>query len=56
MVKHHHTLTQIRMGLMKSGFILEAVEEAETGREMMDIPGMEHELRRPMMLLVRARG
>jgi hypothetical protein len=44
------------MGLMKSGFILEAVEEAEPAREMMDIPGMEHELRRPMMLLVRARG
>ena len=55
-VKHHHTLTQIPMGLMKSGFILEAVEEAEPAREMMDIPGMEHELRRPMMLLVRARG
>ena len=36
--------------------ILEAVEEAEPAREMMDIPGMEHELRRPMMLLVRARG
>ncbi len=55
-VKHHHTLTQIPMGLMKSGFILEAVEEAEPVWEMMDSLGMEHVLRRPMMLLVRARG
>ena len=55
-VKYHHTLTQILMGLMRSGFILEVVEEAEPPRQMMDIPGMEHELRRPMMLLVRVRA
>ena len=55
-MKYHHTLTQILMGLMRSGFILEVVEEAEPPRQMMDIPGMEHELRRPMMLLVRARA
>lgn len=53
-VKQHHTLTQILMGLLKSGFILEAVEEAEPPREMMEIPGMKDELRRPMMLLVKA--
>ena len=52
----HHTLTQILMGLLHSGFVLEAVEEAEPSVEMLDIPGMRDELRRPMMLLVRARA
>ena len=42
------------MGLLNNGFALEAVEEAEPSAEMMDIPGMEDELRRPMMLLVKA--
>lgn len=54
-IKQHHTLTQILMGLLNSGFALEAVEEAEPPAEMMQIPGMKDELRRPMMLLVRAR-
>lgn len=55
MVKQHHTLTQILMGLLDSGFDLEAVEEAQPPEEMLRIPGMENELRRPMMLLVRAK-
>lgn len=54
-VKQHHTLTQILMGLLNNGFELEVIEEAEPPVEMMDIPGMKDELRRPMMLLVRAR-
>lgn len=53
-VKYHHTLTQILMGLLNSGFSLEAVEEARPPEEMMDLPGMKDELRRPMMLLVKA--
>lgn len=53
-VKQHHTLTQILMGLLNNGFALEAVEEAVPPQEMMDIPGMKDELRRPMMLLVKA--
>lgn len=52
--KQHHTLTQILMGLLNNGFELEAVEEAVPPPEMMDIPGIEDELRRPMMLLVKA--
>lgn len=52
--KQHHTLTQILMGLLKNGFELQAVEEAVPSKEMMDIPGMKDELRRPMMLLVKA--
>lgn len=53
-VKQHHTITQILMGLLKNGFEIEVVEEAEPPKEMMNIPGMENELRRPMMLLVKA--
>ena len=53
-VKQHHTLTQILMGLLHNGFELKTVEEAEPPQEMMDIPGMKDELRRPMMLLVKA--
>ncbi len=52
--KYHHTLTQILMGLLNRGFVLEAVEEAQPPEEMMGIPGMEQEMRRPMMLLVKA--
>ena len=46
--KQHHTLTQIPMGLLKQEFELKAVEEAQPSEEMMD------ELRRPIMLLVKA--
>jgi ubiquinone/menaquinone biosynthesis C-methylase UbiE len=52
--KQHHTLTQILMGLINAGFRLEAVEEAVPDASMMEIPGMTDEMRRPMMLLVRA--
>ena len=54
MAKQHHTLTQILNGLLERGFALTAVEEAVPPREMLGIPGMKDELRRPMMLLVRA--
>lgn len=53
-IKQHHTLTQILMGLLKNGFELEAVKEAQPPEKMMHIPGMKDELRRPMMLMVRA--
>ena len=52
--KQHHTLTQILMGLRTSGFAIDAVEEAQPSQEMLDLPGMRDELRRPMMLLVKA--
>lgn len=54
-VKQHHTLTQILMGLLNNGFEMKAVEEAEPPQEMMNIPGFKDELRRPMMLLVKAK-
>lgn len=53
--KQHHTLTQILMGVIRAGFALEHVEEAQPSKEMMEIDGMKDEMRRPMMLLVRAR-
>lgn len=53
-MKQHHTLTQILMGLLNQGFALAAVEEAQPPKAMLDIPGMADELRRPMMLLVKA--
>lgn len=42
------------MGLIEAGFTLEQVEEARPPKEMMGLPGMTDELRRPMMLLVKA--
>ncbi|WP_322169912.1 class I SAM-dependent methyltransferase [Acutalibacter caecimuris] len=53
-VKQHHTLGQIFGGLLRAGFVLQAVEEAQPPVEMLDQPGMVDELRRPMMLLVKA--
>ena len=53
--KQHHTLTQILNGLLSTGFVLETVEEARPPQDMLDLPGMKDELRRPMMLLIRAK-
>ena len=52
--KQHHTLTQILMGLLQAGFTLEHVEEAQPPEEMLSLPGWADELRRPMILLIRA--
>ena len=51
-VKQHHTLTQILNPLLQIGFVLRAVEEAVPPQSMRDLPQMQEELRRPMMLLV----
>ena len=53
--KQHHTLTQILSGVLRAGFVLEAVEEAMPPEEMRGLPEMADEMRRPMMLLVRAK-
>lgn len=53
--KQHHTLTQIIGDLLKAGFSVETLEEAMPPEEMMDIPGMKDEMRRPMMLLIKAK-
>lgn len=54
-VKQHHTLTQILMGHLYTGFCLEAAEEPILPAEMMNLPEMGEELWRPMMLLIRVR-
>ena len=53
-VKQHHTLMQILMGLLNTGFKLLAAEEAQSPAEMLDISGMGDELRRLMLLLIKA--
>ena len=50
--KYHHTLTQILNGLLKTGFCLETAEEAMPPEEWRGM--MPEEMRRPMMLLVKA--
>ena len=52
--KYHHTLTAIVNGLLDSGFCITRLVEPEPPASMMDLPGMKDELRRPMMLLIRA--
>ncbi len=52
-VKQHHTLTQILMGLIQVGFTIEAVEEAMPPEEWRSV--MPDEMRRPMMLLVKVK-
>ena len=53
--KYHHTLAQILGGLLSAGFALTAVDEARPSPELLAAdPAMAAELRRPMMLLVRA--
>ena len=53
--KQHCTLQQILMGLLNSGLELPASEEAQLPEERMEISGMKDELRRPMMLPVKAK-
>lgn len=50
--KYHHTLQTIITGLLAAGFTLETLEEARPSEEM--LPYMPEEIKRPMMLLVRA--
>ena len=44
------------MGLLNSGFEIQAVEEAQPPEEMKSLPGMAQEMRRPMMLLVKSKA
>ncbi len=54
-VKQHHTFTQIINGLITIGFEIEAVQEVQPDEESLKNPEMNNEMRRPMMLLVRAK-
>lgn len=53
--KYHRTLTHYVQGLLQGGFELLDLAEPMPPREMMDLPGMKDEMRRPMMLILSAR-
>ena len=52
--KYHRTLTTYLDTLLQSGFSIRRVVEPQPPADMMDLPGMKDEMRRPMMLLVAA--
>lgn len=54
-IKYHRTLTTYLNTLLQMNFELQHIIEPQPPEEMMDIPGMKDEMRRPMMLLVSAR-
>lgn len=54
-IKYHRTLTTYLNTLLVNGFTLQHIIEPKPPENMMDIPGMKDELRRPMMLLVSAK-
>lgn len=53
-IKYHRTLTTYLDALLQSGFTLTHVVEPQPPKDMLSLPGMRDELRRPMMLLVAA--
>ena len=55
MTKYHRTLTTYISSLLDNGFAITKLAEPEPPEDMMDIPGMKDEMRRPMMLLVAAK-
>lgn len=54
-IKYHRTLTTYLNTLLQMNFELQHIIEPQPPEEMMDIPGMKDEMRRPMMLLVSAK-
>lgn len=54
-VKYHRTLTTYMDALLNNGFVLRRVVEPQPPEDMMDLPDMRDEMRRPMMLLVSCR-
>ena len=51
-IKYHRTLTTYVNSLLQNGFELRHLIEPAPPENMMDIPGMKDEMRRPMMLIV----
>ena len=54
-IKYHRTVDGYLKPLWRAGFTVEDLSEPRPPEEMMDLPGMKDEMRRPMMLLVSAR-
>lgn len=53
--KYHRTLTTYINTLLECGFTIQKLVEPMPPKEMMDLPGMKDEMRRPMMLLLNAK-
>lgn len=53
-IKYHRTLTTYLNTLLVNGMELRNIIEPQPPADMMDIPGMADEMRRPMMLIVAA--
>ena len=53
--KYHRTLTTYLNTLLSNSFIINQIVEPQPPENMMDIPGMADEMRRPMMLIVSAK-
>lgn len=53
-IKYHRTLTTYLNTLVLNNFRLDRVIEPQPPEDMMDIPGMKDEMRRPMMLIISA--
>ena len=52
--KYHHTITQIVNGLLENGFELQQLKEVGPAPDTLDNPYMLDEMRRPMMLVIKA--
>ena len=51
--KYHRTMTSYFQGLLKHGFrVMELCEPTPSGDMLKSVPGMQDELRRPMMLII----
>ncbi len=53
-IKYHRTLTTYLNTLLSNGFIINQTVEPQPPENMLDIPGMADEMRRPMMLIISA--
>ena len=53
--KYHRTVTSYCQTLLEQGFTLTGLREPQPPADMLELPGMADELRRPMMLIVSAR-
>lgn len=54
-IKYHRTVTTYITELLRCGFEITGFSEPMPPDEMLDMPGMKDELRRPMMLIISAK-
>ncbi len=54
-IKYHRTITTYISILLKNNFIIKNIIEPMPSKDMLNIPGMLDEMRRPMMLIIKAK-